>query len=60
MSAAKYTPYRNTPEEEEAINRGIAMDPDTFEPSEEFFAGMRPFMDRFKNKTSTEQPEAPR
>jgi len=32
----------NTPEEEEAINRGIAEDPDNPELTEEFFAQARP------------------
>ena len=33
---------RNTPEEEAAIQRGIAADPDTFEVTEEDFARARP------------------
>lgn len=32
---------RNTPEEEAAIARGIAADPDTFEPTDEQFAQMK-------------------
>lgn len=32
---------RNTPEEEAAIKRGIAADPDTFEPTDEQFAQMK-------------------
>ncbi|SAK54495.1 hypothetical protein AWB80_01991 [Caballeronia pedi] len=32
-----------TPEENEAINRGIAMDPDTWELSDEEFARMKPY-----------------
>jgi uncharacterized protein (DUF4415 family) len=32
---------RNTPEEDAAIARGIAADPDTFEPSDEQFAQMK-------------------
>ncbi|GAB7524049.1 BrnA antitoxin family protein [Paraburkholderia sp. 2C] len=32
---------RNTPEEEAAIARGIAADPDTFEPSDEQFSQMK-------------------
>ena len=31
-----------TPEEEEAINRGIALDPDAWEATDEDFARMRP------------------
>jgi uncharacterized protein (DUF4415 family) len=31
-----------TPEEEEAINRGIAEDPDTYEPTDEEFKSFRP------------------
>ncbi|SAL57941.1 hypothetical protein AWB66_03261 [Caballeronia telluris] len=34
--------YRNTPEEEAEIQRGIDADPDTFVPSDEQFARMRP------------------
>jgi uncharacterized protein (DUF4415 family) len=34
--------YRNTPEEEAEIQRGIDADPDTFVPSDEQFAKMRP------------------
>ncbi|MFM0073273.1 BrnA antitoxin family protein [Paraburkholderia sediminicola] len=33
---------RNTPEEEAAIARGIAADPDTFEPTDEQFALLKP------------------
>ncbi|MBN3802525.1 BrnA antitoxin family protein [Paraburkholderia sp. Ac-20336] len=32
---------RNTPAEEDMIARGIAADPDTFEPSDEQFAQMK-------------------
>jgi uncharacterized protein (DUF4415 family) len=32
---------RNTPEEEAAIERGIAVDPDTFVPTDEQFAQMK-------------------
>ena len=32
---------RNTPEEDAAIARGIAADPDTFEPTDEQFAQMK-------------------
>jgi uncharacterized protein (DUF4415 family) len=32
---------RNTPAEEAAIHRGIASDPDTFEPTDEQFAQMK-------------------
>ncbi|NIF54043.1 BrnA antitoxin family protein [Burkholderia sp. Ax-1724] len=32
---------RNTPAEEDAIARGIAADPDTFEPTDEQFAQMK-------------------
>ena len=34
---------RNTRTEEAAIARGIAADPDTFEPTDEQFARMRPY-----------------
>lgn len=34
--------YRNTPEEEAEIQRGIDADPDTFIPSDEQFARMKP------------------
>jgi uncharacterized protein (DUF4415 family) len=33
---------RNTPEEEAAIQRGIDADPDTFVPTDEQFAQMKP------------------
>jgi len=32
-----------TPEEEEEINRGIALDPDTWELSDEEFARLKPY-----------------
>jgi uncharacterized protein (DUF4415 family) len=35
-----------TPEEEEAINRGIAEDPDAYVPTDEEFAQMKPFRGR--------------
>ncbi|MGN5479713.1 BrnA antitoxin family protein [Cupriavidus basilensis] len=35
-----------TPEEDAAINRGIAADPDTFEVSSEDFKAMQPFKNR--------------
>jgi uncharacterized protein (DUF4415 family) len=35
-----------TPEEDEAINRGIAADPDTFEVSDEAFKQMKPLGSR--------------
>lgn len=41
MSQAKL--LRNTPEEEAAINRGIASDPDTYELPAEEFKQLRPF-----------------
>lgn len=59
MNEAMRDFYPNTPEEDEAINRGIAMEPDTFEITPEMLAQTRPFMDRFKNKSSAEQPKAP-
>lgn len=37
------TPATNTPEEEAQINAGIAADPDTFEPTAEQVASMRPY-----------------
>ncbi|WP_250467472.1 MULTISPECIES: hypothetical protein [unclassified Caballeronia] len=42
MSEASYRFYRNTPEEEAEIERGIQMDPDTYVMSDaEFEAAMR-------------------
>lgn len=38
----KVTVRRNTPEEEAAIQRGIAQDPDSPELDEDFFANARP------------------
>jgi uncharacterized protein (DUF4415 family) len=35
-----------TPEEDEAINRGIAADPDTYELTDEEFAQLKPFRGR--------------
>jgi uncharacterized protein (DUF4415 family) len=35
-----------TPEEEEAINRGIAEDPDTYELTDEEFTQLKPFRGR--------------
>ena len=32
-----------TDEEDAEINRGIALDPDTFEITDEFFKGMKPY-----------------
>ncbi|GAB3626670.1 hypothetical protein PTE30175_03039 [Pandoraea terrae] len=37
-----------TPEEEEAINRGIAADPDTYELTEEEIRQMKPFGEQAK------------
>jgi hypothetical protein len=34
---------RPTPEENEAINRGISLDPDTWELSDEEFARLKPY-----------------
>ncbi len=39
-----------TPEEDEAINRGIAADPDTYELSPEEIKAMKPFGEVIKNR----------
>jgi uncharacterized protein (DUF4415 family) len=56
-----------TPEEDEAINAGIAADPDTFVPTDEQFAEMRPRSERVAarrmgqplNESSNEQISVP-
>ncbi|GAB5095186.1 hypothetical protein YK56LOC_09020 [Caballeronia sp. HLA56] len=60
MSGASYRFYRNTPEEEAEIERGIQMDPDTFVPSDEWFAQMKPWADRLPSESPAEQIAPPR
>jgi len=47
---------RNTRTEEAAIARGIAADPDTFEPTDEQFARMRPYETWRARLGSNQQP----
>ncbi len=46
---------RNTPEEEAAIQRGIASDPDTFEPTDEQLAQLK----RRGGRPRLESPKVP-
>jgi uncharacterized protein (DUF4415 family) len=48
-----------TPAEDEAINRGIAADPDTYEPSTREIAEMKPFNET-RNKGGRPKSESPK
>jgi uncharacterized protein (DUF4415 family) len=48
---------RHSPEEEAAINRGIAADPDTYELSAEEFKALRPFPEYMAERRTGRPPK---
>lgn len=60
MTKSGRTLVMPTPEEDAAINRGIAKDPDTYELSDEEFKQLRPFSERMAERRAAavkDQPE---